>query len=246
MGLFDKVKNLFTDEVDEEPIKSEVIQVEIPAPAKEIKMVDTKEEEKIADNETIKSEEKVATPIFFDDEYFKELEQPKQEVKSSYLKEPPKLKEEKKHFRPTPIISPVYGVLDKNYNKEDITEKKERKVYETNTTITIDEVRKKAFGTLEDDLENTLFGKNSILFNESEKEEDLFDELIDEQEDDVEIMEEPINIVEEEMQDINMVEAEITKQNLVEEEMTRSMEENRPISESELFDLIDSMYEKGE
>ena len=45
MGLFDKVKNLFTEEVEveekeekrgkkEEPIKKEVIQVEIPSPVK--------------------------------------------------------------------------------------------------------------------------------------------------------------------------------------------------------------------
>ena len=32
--------------------------------------------------------------------------------------------EEKKSFKPSLIISPVYGVLDKNYHKEDITSKK--------------------------------------------------------------------------------------------------------------------------
>ena len=35
MGLFDKVKNLFTEEIEEEieePIKKEVIKVEIPSP----------------------------------------------------------------------------------------------------------------------------------------------------------------------------------------------------------------------
>ena len=115
MGILDKMKNIFIDEVDEEPIKSEVRQVEIPAPTKPI----VKEEDNITDNETIKSEEKVSAPIFFDDEYFKELKQPKQEVKSSYLKEKiDKPKEEKKYFKPTPIISPVYGVLDKNYNRK--------------------------------------------------------------------------------------------------------------------------------
>ena len=151
MGLFDKVKNLFTEE--DEPVKSEVIQVEIPAPVKEEK----KEEPKI-----VKEEPKA--PIFFDDEYFKELEQPKKEVKSSYLKEQPKIiKEEKRVFKPTPIISPVYGVLDKNYNKEDIKPKKEKTSYYTNTSITIDEVRKKAYGTLEDELENTL---NSLVMPE--------------------------------------------------------------------------------
>ena len=30
--------------------------------------------------------------------------------------------EQKKNFKPTPVISPVYGILDKNYTKEEIKE----------------------------------------------------------------------------------------------------------------------------
>jgi len=217
MGFLDKMKNLFTDEIEDEPvkpIKSEVRQVEIPSPVKE-----EKKEDNIADSEIVKSEEKVSTPIFFDDDYFKELDQPKQEVKQNIIKEQPRvIKEEKKQFKPTPIISPVYGVLDKNYSKEDITTKKTN-VEKTNTVITIDEVRRKAFGTLEDELENTLFGSNSILFNDEikeSKEEDLFDELIDLDE----------------------------EENIVAEELSKTVDE--AIDEGELFDLIDSMYEKGE
>ncbi len=223
MGLLDKMKSLFTDEV-EEPIKSEVIQVEIPAPTKE--EVKPEEPPKIEPKEV--KQEKNTQPIFFDDDYFKELEQPKKEVKSSYLKEQTKVKEEKRHFKPTPIISPVYGVLDKNYNKEDIAQKKETPITYTSTRISIDEVRKKAYGTLEDDLESTLVGNNSILFNDATKEEDLFDELIDEAKP---VKEEPINIIDD---DINMIE--------------EAMEPKKddPITESELFDLIDSMYEKGD
>lgn len=223
MGLLDKMKSLFTDEV-EEPIKSEVIQVEIPAPTKE----EVKPEEPPKTEPKEVKQEKNTQPIFFDDDYFKELEQPKKEVKSSYLKEQTKVKEEKRHFKPTPIISPVYGVLDKNYNKEDIAQKKETPITYTSTRISIDEVRKKAYGTLEDDLESTLVDNNSILFNDATKEEDLFDELIDEAKP---VKEEPINIIDD---DINMIE--------------EAMEPKKddPITESELFDLIDSMYEKGD
>lgn len=223
MGLLDKMKSLFTDEI-EEPIKSEVIQVEIPAPTKE----EVKPEEPPKTEPKEVKQEKNTQPIFFDDDYFKELEQPKKEVKSSYLKEQTKVKEEKRHFKPTPIISPVYGVLDKNYNKEDIAQKKETPITYTSTRISIDEVRKKAYGTLEDDLESTLVGNNSILFNDATKEEDLFDELIDEAKP---VKEEPINIIDD---DINMIE----------EAMEPKKED--PITESELFDLIDSMYEKGD
>ena len=223
MGLLDKMKSLFTDEV-EEPIKSEVIQVEIPAPTKE----EVKPEEPPKTEPKEVKQEKNTQPIFFDDDYFKELEQPKKEVKSSYLKEQTKVKEEKRHFKPTPIISPVYGVLDKNYNKEDIAQKKETPITYTSTRISIDEVRKKAYGTLEDDLESTLVGNNSILFNDATKEEDLFNELIDEAKP---VKEEPINIIDD---DINMIE----------EAMEHKKDD--PITESELFDLIDSMYEKGD
>ncbi len=223
MGLLDKMKNLFTEET-EEPIKSEVIKVEIPAPTKE---------EPLKEPTTSKKEnkEEKTAPIFFDDDYFKELEQPKKEIKSSYLKEQTKIKEEKKHFKPTPIISPVYGVLDKNYNKEDITPKKEEKLTFSSTRISIDEVRKKAYGTLEDDLENTLIGDNQLIFSEDSK-EDLFDELVEEPK------EEPINILDD---DINIIDDDI---NIIDEEMTPK--KDSPITESELFDLIDSMYEKGE
>lgn len=214
MGLLDKMKNLFTDEV-EEPIKSEVIQVEIPAPAKK------EPEESVT---TVEVKEEKSTPIFFDDDYFKELEQPKKEVKSSYLKEQTKLKEERKHFKPTPIISPVYGVLDKNYNKEDITLSKESKNQRVSSSVTIDEVRKKAYGTLRWRLENTLLVTIQFIFNDEIKDDDLFEELVDDKE-------EPINIIED---DVNMIEEELDSK------------KEPALTESELFDMIDSMYEKGE
>lgn len=229
MGLLDKMKNLFTEEIEEEPVKSEVMQVEIPAPVKKEDNIEIEKESivnSISDSDSLKKEEKTIAPIFFDDAYFKELEQPKvtkREIKSSYMKE----KKEDKKFTPTPIISPVYGVLDKNYNKEDITTKKEREsIIHTNTAATIDDVRKKAYGTLEDDIETTLFGANSILFTEEKEEKDLFDDLVDDK--DIEIKDE-INIIEEEMDNTNILEDVL---------------DEHSVSNSELFDLIDSMYEK--
>ena len=154
--------------------------VEIPSPAN----AEKKEEE-------ISPVVKQPAPIFFDDNDFETLEKPKVEpkveevkptLKTDAYKGAPK-KEEKKAFVPSPIISPVYGVLDKNYHKEDITSRNDRDNEYTLSSkdMTIDDVRRKAYGTLEDDLENTLFGKNSILFSdikEEPKEEiDIFDEL---------------------------------------------------------------------
>lgn len=211
MGLMDKIRDIFTEEVEEteeeEPIKKEVIQVEIPAPQKK----EQKEEE------PIKKEEKPA-PIFFDDNDFAGLEPPKKQNKimNNYEKKninnyekmrKEEKKEEKKIFKPTPIISPVYGVLDKNYHKEDIKTKNNNanNTYYNSKEVSIDAIRKKAYGTLEDELEITLFGEPEKIEVEEkpETEIDMFDELLEEK-----------------------------------------PAEKNTIDDSDLFNLIDSMYEK--
>ena len=71
--------------------------------------------------------------------------------------------ETKKVFKPTPIISPVYGVLDKNYTKEDITTKQKTNTISNKKTneVNIDSVRNKAYGTLEEELIN--FDENVVV-----------------------------------------------------------------------------------
>ena len=50
--------------------------------------------------------------------------------------------------------------------KEEITSKKKTSatVYSEINTVSVDDIRKKAFGTLEDDLEKTLIDKDAIMF----------------------------------------------------------------------------------
>ena len=205
MGLMDKLRDMFTEEVEEpveEPIKKEVIQVEIPAPKKHEEPEEIEEEPKKIEK---------PSPIFFDDTDFAGLEPPKQKPKetkkiSSYYERPKKeeKKEEPKKFKPTPIISPIYGVLDKNYHKEDIKTKNnsENTTYYNHKEVSIDDIRKKAYGTLEDELEITLFGEPEKV-EEKEQDIDMFDELLEEPKE--------------------------TKPN---------------VDDSDLFNLIDSMYEK--
>lgn len=202
MGFFDKVKNMFTEEVEDE-VKVEKIQQEVRHVP--IKSPNIEEKNDVIENEIIERFKPVETPksVFFDDEAFNDLSYAKEEEKielkeeiktydrpSLYKERDKKVKEEKKEeikFRPTPIISPVYGVLDKNYHKEDIVSKTDvqsSKVDEENDAI--DAIRNKAYGTLEDELENTLFGQNSILFRDNDtkeddtsSDEDLLDDLTD-------------------------------------------------------------------
>lgn len=62
---------------------------------------------------------------------------------------------QEKVFKPSPVISPVYGVLDKNYKKEEIIER-QHSIRHNPSDMNYDSVRRKAYGTLEDELENTL------------------------------------------------------------------------------------------
>jgi hypothetical protein len=155
MGLMNKLRDMFTEEVEdveEEPIKKEVIQVEIPAPQQKEEVFE----------EPPKKEEKVQQPIFFDDNDFANLEPPKKVEKSSgYTKKhslydkPKKVeeKQEKKVFKPTPIISPVYGIekTEDSINSNELQlentadyEKFDEEIRKTNEFIaTLKELQKK-------------------------------------------------------------------------------------------------------
>jgi len=66
-------------------------------------------------------------------------------------------KQNKRRFTPTPVISPVYGILDKNYKKEDVVTKKEiRLSTPSNKKLDLDTVREKAYGDLSIDISNSM------------------------------------------------------------------------------------------
>ena len=236
MGFLDKMKNLFTEEVEETPIKKDVIQVEIPAP-----VAPEKKEEVVAESEVLVKEEKPQAPVFFDDSDFATLER-REAPKPKKLEEKYKGKEEeKKIFKPTPIISPVYGVLDKNYHKEDITPKKKTTTaFYDKASLNIDDVRKKAYGTLEDELETIIPGEDYEIVEEApiaieEAHDGMLEDLLDpEYEPRFAAKEEPIEEVEETSDDMF-------------EELHQELEESEDnLTESDLFNLIDSMYDEKE
>ena len=73
----------------------------------------------------------------------------KNEYKPEYRKDYKKPEEPKevKKFKPSPIISPVYGILDKNYTPDEITTRTE---VTSTRSLDVDVVRKKAFGKQEE------------------------------------------------------------------------------------------------
>ena len=313
MGVFDKIKNLFTEEEEiEVPIKKEVKHVEIAPPKREVEPIRPKVEEKevikreikeekvepkreyVADSTALNREERFKFPVYFTDEDFEDLPK-KEEVKKVEVKKTvqPKVEpykpvvEEKKSFRPSPIISPVYGVLDKNYKKEDIKANKERPLrrHLADEKLTVDDIRNKAYGTLEDDLEKALVSE-PVVEEKQEATIDIFEELENSRK--TKKTEETVDLTEElerQKQKIEEINAFIKQNTTIKEakeevtreekneslnepldetielmtdkeplEETKSLEpivvkdepkeEKEDIDNGDLFNLIDSMYEK--
>ena len=90
-------------------------------------------------------------------------------------------KEVKTYFKPSPIISPIYGILDKNYRKEDVVQKKE--VHLTSSyargNVSIEDVRKKAYGSLSDDIEREI--EEDINEEVKEEKPELVEEVAEEE-----------------------------------------------------------------
>ena len=91
-------------------------------------------------------------------------------------------KEEKIYFKPSPIISPIYGILDKNYKKEDVKEKKEVRITSnyTRSNVSVDDIRNKAYGKKnlqEQEVSNNSFDDGTKF--EVEEEDNLLVDLSD-------------------------------------------------------------------
>lgn len=167
--------------------------------------------------------------------------------------------EEKKKFKPSPIISPVYGILDKDYTKEDIMPKPKFDDIPRKKELTIESVRKKAFGDLEDEIEKTITKPREEFFEEVEQE--LEEEIILPKEEKVSIEDLLENSAHEEIivpdedyhMDIDDIEYELDRldekiENDDTEELEQLDKEKKEINdddtlEQDLFELIDSMYD---
>lgn len=165
---------------------------------------------------------------------------------------------EKKKFKPSPIISPVYGILNEDYKPEDIKSKTDNVV---NTGLDFNSVRKKAFGeeTLGEP-EATYYEESvtvKVKENEEEKQQKVktIDELLEDTSD-VTIDVDEKNSVEDkndikatdEVVDYERIDKdleEVTAKCDVNKTEMRKVEDDDTL-ENDLFDLIDSMYDNRE
>jgi hypothetical protein len=149
------------------------------------------EPEDISERELFRSESTFKFPTFDEDEFNSSMPKlkeddysfkKKEEKRSEYsrldmLRKSEDTKEEKKRFKPSPVISPVYGILDKDYKAEDIVEasKNEDSKILTSKDLDVDSVRAKAFGKLQNNLEKSV--RKAVVEEETYEIKDLKKEI---------------------------------------------------------------------
>ena len=136
-----------------------------------------------------------------------------------------------KKFRPSPIISPIYGILDKNYKKEEIRTVSDKSFNGDKKEKAIDNIRKKAYG--EEKRENS---KNEVA-TKTEKKVNINRETPT-------VSKVTIADADEYYNDLGLA------YNVDYKDMSRSQTkkkaEPKEKDDDNLFDLIDSMYNKKE
>lgn len=221
----------------------------------------------VSEREIFKSEKTFNFPAFDEDEFDhfvpkkrttnvmeheRKKQEKKQEYKSDYRKDYKKPEENKevKKFRPSPIISPVYGILDKNYTPDEITTRSE---VTPARSLDVDSVRRKAFGSKEEQPAQDIKINEEEIFVDQVLEEKLekartIDELLKDSSDEVIDINGGIDEeIDESFPDVHSLDEKEEKVETVEtvdEENDSNLEDDT--LENDLFDLIDSMYENRE
>ena len=166
-------------------------------------------------------------------------------------------KEEKTTFKPSPIISPIYGILDKNYKKDDVVQKKEVRLSSVYSrgNLSVDDVRDKAYGRHENSETNVLGTQPTPKFEEeSDEDENLLIDLNDEKK--PKVKEITVGDAVEYFQDLGLeynvdyVDASKEKQtqkteDTIEEEIKEELEKEVPNSDSKKEqNVVDNNVEK--
>ena len=242
MGLFDKLKNIFIeDEFDEEPIS-------VPKKIEKVENIEIKEnivekekpkdiENTFSDRELLESNEKFKFPIIFEDDDFKDERKKTKSInvlERENNKYEPEIKREvrpqqKKVFKPSPVISPVYGVLDKNYSKDDISSK-DGLLNDSSLKVDIDSVMKKAYG------EDKIMSREEKNKVDKSENTNLFDDLKDLETD----------ISSNEIMSESDILLNDTKNDEIDEKIKSIDELLKDTTDEDFYSLVDSMYEDEE
>lgn len=219
---------------------------------------------------TIKNETSFKFPEFNDDDFAIAKTKPEPIVNiAPVIKDEPKpilyqgskRKEETKKFKPSPIISPVYGLLDESGNKIKKDDSKPDIKAKHKEDMTFDEVRRKAYGEVKlNDYEDTIKTLKTKTIEEAEIEmNNQTKELSRTKEKSKKKTEEIEKTLKKEKQDdmilpdINFKEIDVDKErlgkkeNYIKKEIVNDDEDDdEETKEQDLFNLIDSMYQGKE
>ena len=155
---------------------------------------------------------------------------------------------ERKKFKPSPTISPVYGILNKDYEKEDVQQR---------VPVDVQSVRDKAFGEKPKEEvkpkeekvapKTTFYQETDTVTISAPVNKEQKVKTIDELLEDTEIEKKPID--EDLERELDSIEAELDMPRKTKvEEPTEEMKTPVPEDtlENDLFNLIDSMYDNSE
>jgi len=173
MNMIDKLKNLLKPELINEMDNDVDTREEV-----EVKETNN---EPITESEEYQFTETFKFPVMVEEDLLDdfEVEKPSKPIEPSREYRPIKREAKsepltKKPFKPSPIISPVYGIVDNNNDNLTIEQTKTSILYqaEENEKVTFDTIRQKAYGTLELEIENVINDGTDIFFDLEEIDED--------------------------------------------------------------------------
>lgn len=277
MSLFNKIKDILFEEeeqtetikmVKEEPVKKEPVERKAENSIQSNNDFNgnnfTKEEVEFPKEKDLFTDNSFRFPDFDEEEFKSSI--PKRQTTSNVLDyERKKVSEkrdrdyirydrnetkelvEKKKFKPSPIISPVYGVLNQDYRPEDVKNRGEE-----TPILNVDEVRKKAFEpeVLITESKSEVIDEPVVTFFEEKEEktsnfEDMksIDELLESASDEEITLEDELEISS--GNNLDAINEELNNYKEVEEEIKTDKESDDTL-ENDLFELIDSMYETRE
>ncbi len=294
MGLkskLNKMKSFLFDEEDEEerPVKKRSDEkkkkIESFEETKEINIKNTPiveelymedESDKVIISDTVgsraeKKENEFKFPEFDDDDFLVNPKKPepitpviKEEPKRILYQGSKKRRDEVKKFKPSPIISPIYGLIDQNgnVNNEGL---KTPESSRTDEEVRYEQIRKKAYGIMDKELENTITRLNKKTIEEAEKEaeenealsrvvknsdaseievSEVVNSSADDEDDDMILP----NVNFKEI-DVDKERGKVTDKNVKKAEMEidpNDEDDDDDTKEQDLFNLIDTMYQEKE
>ena len=272
------------------PFKKEPKFEEEPKVVEEVKDVKQEANNDLSERELFRAERTFNFPMDMGDDIFDKEEKEEVKEETPYVrKEPvkettytrsiyhnisreePKRPEEKKKFKPTPVISPVYGVLDKNYTVDDVVDADKTKEFSLDKKIVdFDSVTNRAYKDLDEELEKTM--NTEVFYNLDEEENDDSKESViityDEAEEPAPVVAEEVEFKDVEIPEVKVSSIEETEDESEEDddlapdvkiEVPKRTRRSRTVAsvieetekkdkeeKEDLFNLIDNMYNEDE